>query len=1379
MKKFSSGLLLSFMAIMFSAFVIYAADPSVSITSLSPAIICANGNDTLIYSVSASNIPANTNVVIYQSTDSTFNPSLGQGDSIGFLKGDTTSTSVITSACPKILGIFIDACNDSGRLEPANEYMVITSGQGFLASNLKIDLPNTNLRDINIGSNPCIFGTPSNTLMTLLRTGFCNSTNLIAASQADSIPPNALVIVFTGAGTDYPYNLSRFCQTGQKVYVLQNACTNGSGAFVNNDAAGTTCNGAAAATRYRTTTLSNRNCFDELTYDRCGLNEFDGANPNANDGNYVIRLQSTDTSSVANGGIQNNAADRCNGIVLDSIIKTKTLKYAIPTAFCNTGIHYIKAILKPAAIPAVLSNTIQFKYVCNDVRATSTTQNICSGDSAIINISSTDQNATFSWTTSGGNGIAGQSSGTGNSIKQLLTYAGNTKDSVTYNITSNDNGCTKTTSVKVVVNKCLVCTPDFSAPDTVCVGENINLTNLSANCATTNYWNFCSGNLNFSPNATNVGNSSNNLNSPAGIALAFDGINYYSFITNHFTRELIRNNYGNSYLNTPTSTNLGTFSNVIQKYVERIQIIKDNGNFYGFVVGGHDTEDSARIVRLDFGANLGNIPTAINLGNIGLLSFPTDIYMFKDNSNIWHGLITNFSSGPPAPGDNTITRVDFNSGIQNLPVGTNLGGFGLLNRPVGLHIIQENNNNYLFVVNRNNNKLVRINFGNSLVNNSPTATDLGNPGNLLSFPRDITILKDCGSTYGYITNEGTNKITKLNFSNSVIGTIQAQDLGNIGGLNFPDAISDVFRVRDNVYVFINNVTGNTQTRLSFSNCTNSSIPSSTQANPPVFSYDTTGSFNVSLTIDEGLLTQSTVCKSIIVKKCDTCNVVPVISGNTKVCNSVPNILSVAGQYDSVRWNTGANTNSINVTQAGNYAVTVYLGVCSGTANTDVTAANVSVRISGDDIICGGTAGTLTASGQFDSLRWNTGASTAVITVTQEGAYSVTAYSNGCSATSAFNVGRISIYYSLDKKTDTICPGDTAKFVLSAGDLGIAPVDTFYYTQPGKYIISYQTPTCGIFTDSVTVIEKTIPKPTITGNLTICSGASTTLDAGSNYDSYVWQPNGEITQAISVNTPATYSVTVKTGNCSSNNSVTVSVTNPPAVFSLGNDTSFCGNFTKVLSTGNPSTFWSTDFTGSQITVTQGGQFIATISNACGAVSDTIILTQNSLPLVFIGNDTAFCEGELTLSINEEQDIKSVLWNTGAQTGSITVSTIGVYSVKVTNSKGCSDSDAINISSNCTNEIWLPNAFTPDGNGVNDVFYVRGNPRNVTIEKFVIYNRWGNKVFESYNTLPDDITAGWNGYFKNKIEQLEVYGYEVRAVFANGEKRTLKGNVTLLK
>lgn len=233
------------------------------------------------------------------------------------------------------------------------------------------------------------------------------------------------------------------------------------------------------------------------------------------------------------------------------------------------------------------------------------------------------------------------------------------------------------------------------------------------------------------------------------------------------------------------------------------------------------------------------------------------------------------------------------------------------------------------------------------------------------------------------------------------------------------------------------------------------------------------------------------------------------------------------------------------------------------------------------------------------------------------------------------------------------------------------------------------------------------------------------------------------------------------------SVIVILSQPIPAFSLGNDETFCGNFSKVLSTGNQTTVWSTGVTSAQITVTQPGQVIATISNACSTVSDTIVLSQNPLPIVFIGNDTSFCEGEILLSAPAQ--MRSYIWNTGATSQTITVTEEGKYLVTITDANNCSNSDSINITNNCLNDIWIPNAFSPNDDGVNDVFMVRGNARTTIIEKMIVYNRWGNKVFEANNILPNDKTTGWNGTYKGADAQFEVYGYYVVARFNNGEKK----------
>lgn len=431
---------------------------SLQLTSLSPDVFCGTGKDTMKFSINYSSIPPNSNIVFYQSTNPAFNPYAGQGDSIGFINvGANTSGGggQITTTCPEILGIFIDACDQGGVLrEVDNEYMVITSGNaGFNVSNLKIQLPNSS---INVSG--CPFLTPSAATMTQLRNGTCDATTLIAAGQGDFIPANAIVIIFTGRGPLYNYNFSSYCSSGQPIYVLQNSCSPGTANFVNNAP------GSCPSNGYRATSITVGSCTDKLTYYACSLPPFDNTNPNANDGNYVIHLPNTDTSSTTNGGIRNNAADKCNGIRFDSISGATIIKFPIPndgsanpvTNFCNTGYHYIKAITHPNGSQPV-SNTLQYKLVCLDVSTNVNNLSFCSGGNASVAISSTDPNATFSWTVSGGAGITGASAGSGNSINQTLTYNGATKDSLTYNITATDGICSKTTSVKVVVNKCNTC----------------------------------------------------------------------------------------------------------------------------------------------------------------------------------------------------------------------------------------------------------------------------------------------------------------------------------------------------------------------------------------------------------------------------------------------------------------------------------------------------------------------------------------------------------------------------------------------------------------------------------------------------------------------------------------------------------------------------------------------------------------------------------------------------------------------------------------------------------------------------------------------------------------------------------------------------------
>jgi gliding motility-associated-like protein len=121
----------------------------------------------------------------------------------------------------------------------------------------------------------------------------------------------------------------------------------------------------------------------------------------------------------------------------------------------------------------------------------------------------------------------------------------------------------------------------------------------------------------------------------------------------------------------------------------------------------------------------------------------------------------------------------------------------------------------------------------------------------------------------------------------------------------------------------------------------------------------------------------------------------------------------------------------------------------------------------------------------------------------------------------------------------------------------------------------------------------------------------------------------------------------------------------------------------------------------------------------------------------------------------------------------------YVVKVTNTWGCIAYDTVVLKLQCAvANVHIPNAFTPGGNGKNDVFYVKGSGVNV-IRHFRIYNRWGQLIFERNNIGIDDRSAGWDGKFKGQYVETGTYVYMAEMECLTGEMFTFKGTVTIVR
>jgi gliding motility-associated-like protein len=124
-------------------------------------------------------------------------------------------------------------------------------------------------------------------------------------------------------------------------------------------------------------------------------------------------------------------------------------------------------------------------------------------------------------------------------------------------------------------------------------------------------------------------------------------------------------------------------------------------------------------------------------------------------------------------------------------------------------------------------------------------------------------------------------------------------------------------------------------------------------------------------------------------------------------------------------------------------------------------------------------------------------------------------------------------------------------------------------------------------------------------------------------------------------------------------------------------------------------------------------------------------------------------------------------------------VNTFNIRVRNDGGCEASDEITIHAICNGaNLFIPNTFSPNSDGKNEKFYLRGSGLN-TIKSLRIYNRWGEIVFTATNFEANDASAGWDGMYKGKALPPDVYVYTCEVICQNNEILTYHGNVTLLR
>jgi gliding motility-associated-like protein len=534
---------------------------------------------------------------------------------------------------------------------------------------------------------------------------------------------------------------------------------------------------------------------------------------------------------------------------------------------------------------------------------------------------------------------------------------------------------------------------------------------------------------------------------------------------------------------------------------------------------------------------------------------------------------------------------------------------------------------------------------------------------------------------------------------------------------------------------------------------------STGATTQTISVSTSGIYWVRLT---GV---STPCDTNPVTY-DTINVtitttLPVNLGpDESVCNNQSVTLNAGNPGDTYTWSTGATTQTITVNTPGTYYVQVSNGACIGRDTIVITQGVApTVNLGPDSTICSNQSITLNAQNTGDTYTWSTGATTQTITANTTGTYWVNVSNGSCIGSDTVNITVVNIPTQNLGNDTSICAGTSLN--LNAGNPGYnyqwstgATTQTINVSSTGTYWVIVSQASC-ITPDSINVTVVPVPQVSIGPDSSVCAGQSITLNAENPGDTYLWS-TGATTQTISVSNAGSYTVLVNNGTCTGIDTMVLTVLALPVV-NIGPDTTICRGNSITLDAGNAGdTYnWSNGATTQTITVDSAGHYSVIVNNIKCSNTDTVNVNIE-IPKV---DSSSFTENNITgclpLTVNfnnTSTNATSYLWLFGdgwidstknpshifIDTGSFKVTLIIYNSDSICKMKpDTSIFDSITVH-NCN--IYIPNVFTPNGDGKNELFFIDAS--GYTNYNLTIYNRWGEKVFSS-----TDPKILWNGKLNN--------------------------------
>ena len=505
-----------------------------------------------------------------------------------------------------------------------------------------------------------------------------------------------------------------------------------------------------------------------------------------------------------------------------------------------------------------------------------------------------------------------------------------------------------------------------------------------------------------------------------------------------------------------------------------------------------------------------------------------------------------------------------------------------------------------------------------------------------------------------------------------------------------------------------------------------------------------------------------------------------LGDDREICEDQSIQLTIPTNGTSYLWSTGETTQSITVTNAGEYWGEVISNCGSDRDTVAITSLPLPlVNVSGVLAICEGENTTLTANVEYaDNFEWSTGETTETIVISDAGDYFLQAENNCGESSFPFTIS-VEQQPVVNLGPDTnLCAGESLTLSLPDGANSYAwntgeTTQSITVSNAGTYTGEIIT-NCGTANDTIEIEAIIEPTINLMGSTQICEGGQTELSVNQEFGSEVIWSTGETTNSIMIDEVGEYWVQVNNVCFSVQEDFLITFQEDIDV-NIDDEYLLCAGEELLLDATYPNASyqWQDGSVEPTFTVSEEGNYSVIVS-ANGCVEQVTTQVNVIEPIsVNLGRDTTIClRNELELYVPVE-DGQSVLWNDSSTSSLFVASETGTYSVQLSNiCETVADQIYVEFYDCCIAQ--LPTGFSPNNDGKNDHFYPLFTC-NISEYSFQIFNRKGNKVFESKTSQ-----HAWDGQFEGVPAATGAYIWSLSYFDEeNNETRTYEGVVNLIR